>query len=230
MLTAADVMTTDVITVTPETPIRDIATLLHTKHISGVPVVNPDSSVVGIVSEGDLIGHAEVVGERRRSWWLRLFDDESVLARDYAKTHGRVAGDVMTSSVITVSPTATLAEIAKTLEDHRIKRVPVVSDGKLAGIVTRGNLLQALATADVSKPASIDDRTIRDRLLNKLNAQSWANLALKNILVQDGVVHLWGFVATEEERRALRLAAENVPGVKTVEDHLRRYHVPTAYE
>lgn len=182
------------------------------------------------MSEGDLIGHAEVVGERRRSWWLRLFDDESVLARDYAKTHGRVARDVMTSSVITVSPTATLAEIAKTLEDHRIKRVPVVRAGKLGGIVTRGNLLQALAMADVSKPASIDDRTIRDRLLNKLNAQSWANLALKNILVKEGVVHLWGFVATEEERRALRLAAENVPGVKTVEDHLRRYHVPTAYE
>ena len=133
---------------------------MHAKHISGVPVVTTDKTVIGIVSEGDLITHAEVVGERRRSWWLQLFSDQSALARVYAKIYGRVARDVMTSSVITVSPAATLAEIAKLLEDNRIKRVPVVRDGKLAGIITRGNLLGALATADVSKPASIDHRAI----------------------------------------------------------------------
>ena len=230
MLTASDVMTTEVITVTPETSIHDIATLLHTKHISGVPVVTKDKTVIGIVSEGDLITHAEVAGEQRRSWWLQLFYDQSALARVYAKTHGRVARDVMTSSVITVSPAATLAEIAKLLEDNRIKRVPVVRDGKLTGIIARGNLLQALATADVSKPASIDDRAIRERLLKDLSAQLWANPDLKSIVVQDGVVHLWGYVRTEEERRALRLAAQNVPGVKTVEDHLKQYHMPIAYE
>jgi CBS-domain-containing membrane protein len=124
--------------------------------------------VIGIVSEGDLIGHAQIVGEPRRSWWLRLFDDENTLAREYAKTHARVAQDVMTSTVITVTPTASLAEIAKTLEHDRIKRVPVVHNGKLVGIVTRSNLLQALAAADVSKPASLDDRTIRERLLKEL--------------------------------------------------------------
>jgi CBS domain-containing protein len=171
-----------------------------------------------------------------------LFDDENTLAREYAKTHARVAQDVMTSTVITVTPTASLAEIAKTLEHHRIKRVPVVHNGKLVGIVTRSNLLRALAAADVSKPASLDDRTIRERLLKELNAQPWAHMLTKNIVVQDGVVHLWGLVQTEEERHlwglvqteeerhALRVAAENTPGAKSVEDHLRQYRVPVAVE
>jgi CBS domain-containing protein len=228
MLTAADVMTTDVITVTPETPVRDIATLLHARRISGVPVVNPDNSVVGIVSEGDLIGHADLVGEQRRSWWLSLFNDDAKLARHYAKTHGRFARDVMTEPVITVAPTASLAEIAKTLEDHRIKRIPVIRNGKLEGIVTRGNLVQTLATADVSRSANLDDRAIRERLLEALKAQPWAPLALTNIVVQDGVVHLSWFVSNEDERHALRVAAENVPGVKGVQDNLR--HTPARGE
>lgn len=230
MLTAADVMTTDVITATPETPVTEIATLLHSKRISGVPVVDRSHAVIGIVSEGDLISHAGVIGEQRRSWWLRLFEDASSLAREYAKSHGLVARDVMTRSVVSVTPAASLAEIAKLLEHHRIKRVPVVRDGTLVGIVTRGNLLQAMATADVSKPASTDDRALREHILNKLDAEPWANLSLKNIVVQDGIVHLWGFIENEDERHALRVAAANVPGVKSVEDHLKRYHVPTAYE
>ena len=228
MLTAADVMTTEVITVTPETPVRDIAALLREKRISGVPVVTSDNRVVGIVSEGDLISHTEVIGERRRSWWLRLFDNPNALAHEYSKSHGRVARDVMSSQLITAAPADSLAEIAKTLETHRIKRVPVVRDGKLQGIVTRANLLQAMATVEIAKSASADDRAIREQLLSRLAAQPWANLALKSIMVQDGVVHLWGFVENEE-RRALRIAAQNVPGAKSVEDHLQRYHIPAAY-
>jgi CBS domain-containing protein len=123
MLTAADVMTTDVITVTPDTPLREIAKLLSTRRISGVPVIDPNRAVVGLVSEGDLMKHVEVIGEQRRSWWLTLFAAETMLAHDYAKTHGRRAQDVMSSDVITVTPTASLAEIATTLERHRIKRV-----------------------------------------------------------------------------------------------------------
>jgi CBS-domain-containing membrane protein len=223
MLTAADVMTTDVITVTPETPVRDIAKLLHTRRISGVPVVDPNKTVIGIVSEGDLMKHADAIGEQRRSWWLTLIAGESMLAHDYAKIHGRLAKDVMTSKVIAVMPTASLAEIAKTLESHRIKRTPVVQDGKLVGIVTRSNLLQALATSDVAKPASLDDRTIRERLLAELDTQPWAHMLMKNVIVEDGIVHFWGFVENDEERRALRVAAENTPGVKAVEDHLAQY-------
>ena len=230
MLTARDVMTTDVITVSPDASVADIAKLLREKRISGVPVVNPDDTVVGIVSEGDLMSHAQVVGERRRSWWLRLFEQPNAIAHEYARAHGRVARDVMISPVITVDPGASLAEIANTLENHRIKRVPVVKDGKLLGIVTRGNLLQAMATVEIARAASVDDRAIRDQIIRRLAAEPWANLNMKNILVQDGVVHLWGFVENEEERRALRIAAENAPGTKCVEDHLQRYHIPSAYE
>lgn len=220
MLVAADVMTTDVITVSPETTVRDIAVLLHTKRISGVPVADAAGNILGIVTEGDLVHQEAVAGEHRRSWWLALFDDPTNLARDYTKTHGRIARDVMTSSVISVGPAATLPEIAATLERYRIKRVPVVEDKKLVGIITRSNLLQALAATDVSRPSVPDDRAIRQQLLAELQKQPWVHMALKNIMVQDGVVSLWGMVSTDDERQALRIAAENVPGVKRVEDQL----------
>src|SRR3954447_25412999 len=134
MLTAADVMTTEVVSIEPDMPVPKVAELLYNRRISGVPVVE-HGRLIGIVSEGDLIGHAAAIGEPRRSWWLNLFSDESLSARDYAKAHGRTARDVMTTSVISVEETTGLAEIARTLEQHRIKRVPVVRDGDLVGIV-----------------------------------------------------------------------------------------------
>jgi CBS domain-containing protein len=234
MLTAADVMTTEVVSVEPDTSVRDIAELLYTRRISGVPVVEHDR-VIGIVSEGDLIGHAAAIGEPRRSWWLSLFTNESLSARDYAKTHGRTARDVMTASVISVEETATLAEIARLVERHRIKRVPVLRDGKLVGIISRGNLLQGLATLKAEPPKSVDDATIREQLMAQLRDQPWAHLftddpwahlSTDDIVVEDGVVHLHGTVRTEDERRALRIAAENVPGVRSVEDHLMVWTPP----
>ena len=219
MLTAADVMTTDVVSITPDTPVRDIAELLHTRRISGVPVVDTGSRVIGIVSEGDLIGHAAIIGERRRSWWLSLFADESATARNYIKTHGRTAREVMTTKVVTAEETATLAELAETLSQHRIKRVPVVRGGKLVGIVTRGDLLKGVATLKRAEtPTSVDDRTIRDQLIAALEDQPWAHLL--DIIVENGVVHLHGTVQSDDERQAFRVAAENVPGVKGVEFHL----------
>nr|WP_246408324.1 BON domain-containing protein [Microvirga lupini] len=110
------------------------------------------------------------------------------------------------------------------MEQHGIRRVPVVRDGRLVGIVSRGNLLHALTAADVSKDVNADDRTIRERLTAELKAQPWAHLLTKNIVVENGVVHLFGFVRREEERRALRIAAENMPGVTAaVKDHLMRH-------
>jgi CBS domain-containing protein len=220
MLTAADVMTTDVITVSPETTVQEIAILLHSKRISGVPVVDAAGQILGIVTEGDLILREAIAGEHRRSWWLSLFDDPNAVARDYAKTHGQVAKDVMTTPIVSVGPATMLSEIAKTLERYRIKRVPVVKDNNLVGIVSRSNLLQALAAADVSRPGGNDDRAIREQLLAELQKQRWVHMALKNVVVQNGVVSLWGMVSSDDERRALRIAAENVPGVKGVEDNL----------
>jgi CBS-domain-containing membrane protein len=144
-------------------------------------------------------------------------------ARESAKTHGRTARDVMTADVVTIEETATLAEIARTLERHRIKRVPVVRDGRLVGIVTRGNLLQGLASLRSEPPASVDDAAIRERLIDELRSQPWAHLLAEDIVVENGVVHLYGTVRTDDEQRALRIAAENVPGVKRVEDHLTRW-------
>lgn len=219
MLTAADVMTTDVISVTPETPVRDVARLMYTRRISGVPVIDREKRVIGVISEGDLIRHVEVVGEQCRSWWLAALTRASALADDYVKTHGHLAGEVMNAPVIVVAPTASLAECANLLRRHRIKRVLVVENGKLVGIVTRGDLLQALATADVAQRANFDDRAIREQLLAKLEMQRWAHLLSKDIVVKDGVVRLTGVAETEEERRALRVASKTVPGVRSVEDH-----------
>jgi CBS domain-containing protein len=126
----------------------------------------------------------------------------------------------MTKDVVTVLETTSVADTARTLEQHRIKRVPVLRDGRLVGIVTRGNLLQVLATADVSKPMNVADRIIREKLSDELTAQHWARLLAKNIVVENGVVHLFGIVQSDEERHALRLAAENQARVKAVEDHL----------
>jgi CBS-domain-containing membrane protein len=220
MLTAADVMTTAVITVSPETSIHEIAKLLCDHHISGVPVIGDEEQLLGIVSEGDLIGHAQLIGEQRRSWWQTFLSGPMVLAQHYAKSHGRTANDVMTKDVVTVVETTSIANTARALEQHQIKRVPVLRNGRLVGIVTRSNLLQVLATTDVSKPMNVTDRVIRERLNEELEEQPWAYLLSKNIVVENGVVHLFGIVQSEEERHAIRLAAENQAGVKAVEDHL----------
>lgn len=226
MLTTADVMTRDVITVTPETSVREIAKLLYERHISGVPVVDEAGNVVGVVSEGDLIRHEGAVGESPRSWWLRFFGDRATSAQDYVKTHGRLARDVMTKNPITVGEAEPLAKVARLLERHRIKRVPVVADHKLTGIVTRANILRGLAAgADVAAegraPAvAADDRAIAEKLLAKIRDEGFGTFV--NPIVQDGTVHLWGLVDDDAERRAIVLLTQDMAGVKSVEDHLAK--------
>jgi CBS domain-containing protein len=220
MMTASDVMTHEVTTVTRDTPVQEIATLLYTRRISGVPVVDPDGRVVGMVSEGDLMSHAKAVGEepQPRSWWLSLFSDRSNSAENYTRSHARTAEDVMTNRVISVTEEQSLGEVAKLLEKNRIKRAPVLRDGKLVGIISRANLLQALAVSPTTEPVSASDREI-DRAINaELRNKPWGTSS--NIIVQDGVVHLWGFIDDESERKALVVLAQNTVGVRAVEDHL----------
>lgn len=219
---AKDVMTTRLVTVTPDTDVRAIATLLIERHISAVPVTDGQGKLLGIVSEGDLLHRAESdTTPKARSWWLGLFSDPSDSATDYAKVHGMKARDVMTENVVTVTEDTPLADIAELLESRNIKRVPVVRDGKPVGIVSRANLLQGLVAARETL-ASIDipvsDETIRQRILDELKDQDWASVGTTNVLVSDGVVTFWGAVASDAERRATRALAEGVPGVKSIED------------
>jgi CBS domain-containing protein len=224
---AVEVMTTKVITVGENASVADVAKLLAERGISAVPVVDKDHKVIGMVSEGDLLHRTQTGTEKCRSWWLEMMASTNQLAGDYIKSHSAKVKDVMTRDVISVSDTTPLADIAILLEANRIKRVPVVRDGKLVGIVSRANLVRALAmsTSEPSNSAEIDDRTIRDELLAELKAQKWAEVSPANVTVKDGIVHLWSSYLSEQEKRALVVAAENTPGVRRVEDHMRRVGV-----
>jgi CBS domain-containing protein len=224
---AMDVMTTNVITVDPDTSVQALATLLSERGISGVPVVGKDGRLVGIVSEGDLLHRAETGTERRtqrrRSRWFDTFAADQEAARDYVKAHGRTVREIMTREVISVSDTTELADIATLLETRRIRRVPVVRDGKLVGIVSRANLVRALAItkSEPETDADSDDRTIRQRLLAELQGHEWVHMWAADVIVRDRVVHLWfSDDRSDDERQALRVAAENIPGVREVQEHI----------
>ena len=219
---ARDVMTRNVCMVTPDTPVPAIARLLVLHRISAVPVVAADDRIVGIVSEGDLMRRPEIGTERRRAWWLEMMSSRADLAGDFVKMNGRSARDVMTAGVVTVGEDATVGEIAALLEEKRIKRVPVVRDGRVVGIVSRSNLLQGLAASAGHVPikTSGSDREIRETIHNRLKDQPWSRPIAINVVVTDSIAHLWGVVDSEEERVAIRVLAEGTPGVAGVEDHL----------
>ncbi|MGC1885788.1 MAG: CBS domain-containing protein [Stellaceae bacterium] len=211
---AIDVMVRDVVTVRPDTDVADAIKLLAEHDVSALPVLGAAGNLVGMLSETDLIHRVEIGTEKQRPWWVEAVTGASTLAEDFAKSHGKKAGEVMSSGVISVSEDTPLSEIAAVLERNGIKRVPVVKDGKLVGMVSRSNLIQALA----SVVGRIDhhnetDRQIRLDLLSRLKEQSWTDFGSRNITVSDGVVHLWGLVGSAAERKALLALAEGVPSV-----------------
>jgi CBS domain-containing protein len=220
---AKDIMTTEVITVSPDTSVADIAALLLQHHISAVPVVDGEGGVLGIVSEGDLLHRPESDTERRkRSWWLQLWAGPQDQAEAFRRAHGQRAEDVMTRNAITVTEDTSAVEIAETLEARHIKRVPVMRDGRLVGIVSRANLLRGLATQKSAPlpPVAKDDQALQQAVLDVLNKEPWANLAYANATVENGVVHLWGYADSADQRKAYEVAAANVPGVISVANHL----------
>jgi CBS domain-containing protein len=212
-----------VITLGEDASVQEAAKLMAEHGISAVPVIDRESRVVGMVSEGDLLHRAETGTERRRSWWLEMVASTNQLAGEYVKSHSGKVKDVMTRDVVSVTEQTPVADIAVLLETNRIKRVPVLRGGKLAGIVSRANLVRALAMTINERPsgAEADDRAIRDRLLAELKAQKWAEVSPANITVKDGIVHLWSSYYSDQEKRALVVAAESIPGVRRVEDHMR---------
>jgi CBS domain-containing protein len=223
---ATDVMTSPVVTVGPGTPVAEIAALLFEKRISAVPVVD-EGRLVGMVSEGDLLHRHEIGTDRPAragSWWLRLFSEDRSAA-EYVKSHARHARDIMTREVVSVSPETPLAEIANLLETRGIKRVPVVRGGALAGIVSRANLVQAIASVPHPEKRIYPsgDDAIRGRLLTELEQHSWWRPGSSSVLVNEGVVHYWGTIDSEDERDAARVAAEGIAGVRGVDDRRRLY-------
>jgi CBS-domain-containing membrane protein len=227
---AADVMATNVITVRLDTPVAKIAEVLLANRISAVPVVNAKDVLVGIVSEGDLIHRVEAGTERHRSWWLELLTGKEVLAHEFVKSHARKAADVMTHKVVSVQPDAPLGDIASLLEKHRIKRVPVMVNGKIVGIVSRANLVQALVSLDHAKKsdASVDDLTLHSNIIEQLRSKSWADPTTISVIVNDGAVELWGIVDSETEKDAIRVAVEVTPGVRQVLNKLVVEHLMNA--
>jgi CBS domain-containing protein len=222
---AIDIMTTHVVTVTENATVSEAARLLAKHGISAVPVVDGANRVIGMVSEGDLLHRSETGTERRRAWWLDMLASTDQLARDYIKSHAETVKDVMTRDVISVTDTTPVADIAVLLETYGIKRVPVLRDGKLIGIVSRANLIQALAmtvTESAADSANGSDLAIRDKLLAELKTQRWAEISPANVTVKDGIVHLWNSYVSDHEKQALLTAARSIPGVRGIKDHMRK--------
>jgi CBS domain-containing protein len=217
---ARDVMVSPVVTVKPSATVKEVAKVLLESRISGVPVVEDQGKLVGIVSEGDLLHRSEAGTELRRAWWLVGLTGEETLAGEYVKAHARKAADVMTTNVISAGPDAPLHELAALMETNAIKRVPIVDNGRLVGIVSRANLLQAVAGARPEVEVPLADQGIREELLAHLQRQAWARPWLLNVIVHGGVVDLWGVARSDAERKAIRIAAEGIEGVRAVRDNL----------
>ena len=218
---AQDVMTTRVVSVSEDTPVHEVLTELMKHRISAVPVVDDAQNVVGIVSEGDLLRpEADDRPRKERPSWLQTVFAYGKVTFD--KTDGRTAGSVMTRDVVTVDVDTPLNEIALLLETHLIKRVPVLRDGKLAGIVSRANLLHGLAYAIIEhhEPGAAKNRELRQAIQKSLLDRHELDTVLINVTVNDGAVRLWGIIESEEERAAADRAVKAVPGVKSVENNL----------
>jgi CBS domain-containing protein len=217
---AADLMAEDVVTVRPTTKVSAIAQLLLENRISAVPVLDDAGEIVGIVSEGDLLRRSETGTERRRSWWLELLVSNATLAGEFVKSRGRLAEDVMTREVVTADEATPLDGIAGLMEKHHVKRVPIVSGKRLVGIVSRADLVAALAAPVPAQPRGPDDHSARAAFLAALREQPWGRAAAIRASSRGGILHLHGVVGSEEERRAVELLARSTPGVRDIRSDL----------
>jgi CBS domain-containing protein len=221
IMNAADVMTKRVLTVKFDATLSEAVELMLKNGISGLPVVDGSGALVGMLTEGDLLRRVETGTERKRARWLEFLLGPGKMAAEYVHAHGRKVNEVMSNQAKTVGPATPLEEVVSLMEKQRIKRVPVVEHGRLIGIVSRANLMQALmAVSSVIPPTSASDEEIRARLWTDLEKTEWAPIGLINVIVRDGIVHLHGTITDGRERAALCAAAENVPGVKAVQDHM----------
>jgi len=211
-----DSMTRDVITVTPTTPIHEVASLMANHGVSGLPVLDEKGSVIGIVTEADLLVRQKP--RTRTSWW-RLFLDGDRMAREFQRAVGTTAGEVMTREVISIGPDLPIEAAAAILHEQKIRRVPVVTDGALVGILSRGDLVKALAGAPPRTAAPASDARLVEAMRACIAAEPWVPRTLV-VEVVAGVLTLWGLVSTQAEHSALETMARSIPGVRGVDNQL----------
>jgi CBS domain-containing protein len=218
---AADLMTSFVVTVRPDATIDYAAQLMLQYRISGLPVTDSDGAVLGIVTESDLLRRAETGTEKRHTRWVSFLIGPGRLAQEYVRTHGCKVGEVMTERMFTVTSQTPLADLVALMETKHVKRVPVMDQGRLVGIVSRADVMAALVGLLSEKPAgAATDAEIRDQILAEIDRQPWGPREGLDVIVTNGVAVLKGMIPDEREREALRVVAENVPGVKAVHDRL----------
>jgi CBS domain-containing protein len=217
---AHQIMTRPVISVSPETTVLEAATLMLRRHISGLPVIDAAGKLVGIVSEGDFIRRSEIGTQRRRSRFLKFILGPGQAAADFVHEHGCKVAEIMTQAPVTITEDTPLEEIVALMEKNKLKRLPVMQGGRIVGIVSRANLLQAVASLARQVPdPTADDDHIRNRIIDALGKTDWCPLGL-SVLVRDGIVHLSGIVSDDRWRQAAIVCVENIAGVKEIHDHL----------
>jgi CBS domain-containing protein len=217
---AHQIMTRDIITVRPDTPILEAANKMLENHVSGLPVLDPSGKLVGVVSEGDFLRRSEIGTQHKHARWLQYLLSPGHAAGDFIHDRGRRVEDVMTYDPITANEETPLDDLVALLEKNGIKRLPIMRDDKLVGIVTRANLLRAVASMarEIPDPTA-DDEHIRRRIIRTIEATDWQPIGLQ-VSVRNGVVHLHGIIINDNARRASIVAAENTAGVKEVHDHM----------
>ena len=217
---AHQIMTRPVITITPETTIVEAATTMLRRHLSGLPVVDAAGKLVGIISEGDFIRRSEIGTQRKRGRWLKLILGPGKAATDFVHERGGKVCEIMTPEPLTITEDTTLEEVVQLMEKNNVKRLPVMRGDQIVGIVSRANLLQAVASLARQVPdPTADDDHIRNRVINTLGKNDGCPFGL-SVIVRDGIVHLSGVITEERSRQAAVVGAENVTGVKKVHDHL----------
>ena len=213
-------MTRPVITVAPDTAMIEAANTMLQRHVSGLPVVDAAGKLVGIISEGDFVRRSEIGTQRKRGRWLKLILGPGKAATDFVHEHGCKVAGIMTPQPLTITEDTALEEIVQMMEKNNVKRLPVMRGSEIVGIVSRANLLQAVASLARQIPdPTADDDHVRNRVIDALAKNDWCPFGL-SVMVHDGIVHLSGVITEERSRQAAIVAAENITGVKKVHDHL----------
>lgn len=214
-----DVMSQEVISIAPESSVSEAAQVMLKERISGLPVINGANVLVGVITEGDLLRRIETGTEKKRPHWLEFIATPNALAAEYVHSHGRKVGEVMTTNVVAVTEDTPIDQAVELMERRHIKRLPVLRNGRVVGVIARANLLHALVASPPEFVTKTSDQAIRDQLWAELSRQRWSAREA-HIVVKDGVIDIWGYISDERQRDAIHVAAENIPGVKKVRDHL----------